>query len=171
MRLAAPAGTVSVVLTNLVDWRRLPRAAILALSWRRWAVETHDRDETTLQHSAQVHRHTPHGIRQELCAILIGCVIARTLPALAGPSESIATAQSRVQPQRKNALMSFARDAALLTPAPPDKALVLWQELLNAMRQVTYYKPKSQRPSRPRVNKQPANQWPSDRQRKLKEVA
>jgi Transposase DDE domain len=171
IRLEAPAGTVSVLLTNLVDLRRFPRAAIIALYWRRWAVETHYRDEKTLQHIEQLHRHTPHGIRQELFALLSGCVIARTLTALSVPSEAIATAQSLVQPQLKNALMSFAREAALLTPAHPEKALVILQELLNAIRQVKYYKPKSQRPSRPRVNKQPANKWQSDRQRKLKEAA
>lgn len=171
IRLEAPAGTVSVLLTNLVDLRRFPRAAIIALYWRRWAVETHYRDEKTLQHIEQFHSHTPHGIRQELFAILIGCVIARTLTALAVPSESIETAQSTVQPQLKNALMSFAREAALLTPAHPEKALVILQELLNAIRQIKYYKPKSQRPSRPRVSKQPANKWQSDRQRKLKEAA
>ena len=76
-------------------------------------METHYRDEKTLQHIEQFHSHTPDGIRQELFAILIGCVIARTLTALAVPSESIETAQSYVRPQLKNALMSFARDAAL----------------------------------------------------------
>jgi hypothetical protein len=35
MRLEAPAGTVSVWLTTLVDVRRLPRAALIALYWRR----------------------------------------------------------------------------------------------------------------------------------------
>jgi hypothetical protein len=89
MRLAAPAGTVSVLLTNLVDLRRFPRAAIIALYWRRWAGDTHDRDEKTLQHSDQFHSHTPHGIRQELFAILIGCVLARTLTALSVPSEAV----------------------------------------------------------------------------------
>src|SRR5262245_7178952 len=171
IRLEAPDGTVSVLLTNLVDLRRFPRAAIIALYWRRWAVETHYRDEKTLQHIEQFHSHTPHGIRQELFAILIGCVIARTLTALSVPSESIETAQSTVRPQLKNALMSFAREAALLTPAHPEKAIVILQELLNAIRQVKYYQPKSQRPSRPRVNKQPANKWQADRQRKLKEAA
>ena len=112
-----PDGTVSILLTNLLDTRRFPRPAIIALYWRRWALETHYRDEKTLQHIEQFHSHTPDGIRQELFAILVGCVIARTLTALAVPSESIETAQSIVQPQLKNALMSFAREAALLTPA------------------------------------------------------
>jgi len=171
MRLEAPDGTVSVLLTNLLDTRRFPRTTIIALYWRRWAVETHYRDEKTLQHIEQFHSHTPHGIRQELFAILIGCVIARTLTALSVPSESLETAQSLVQPQLKNALMSFARDAALLTPVHPEKALVILQELLNAIRQVKYYKPKHQRPSRPRVNKQPVNKWQSDRQKKLEKAA
>ena len=170
-RLAAPAGTVSVLLTNLVDPRRFPRTAIIALYWQRWAVETHYRDEKTLQHIEQFQSRTPDGIRQALFAILIGCGIARTLTALAVPSASIETAQSRGRPQLKNALMSFARDAALLTPAHPAQALVILQELLHTIRQVKDYKPKAPRPSRPRVNKQPAHTWQSDRQRKLKEAA
>jgi Transposase DDE domain len=170
-RLVAPDGTISVLLTNLVDPRRFPRTAILALYWRRWAVETHYRDEKTLQHIEQFHSRTPDGIRQELFAILIGCVIARTLTALAVPSEAIETTQSLVRPQLKNALMSFARDAALLIPAHPAQAFVILQDLLHAIRQVKDYKPKAPRPSRPRVNKQPTNKWQSDRQRKLKDVA
>jgi len=97
--------------------------------------------------------------------------MARTLTALTVPSASIETAQSRVRPQLKNALMSFARDAALLRPAHPAQALVILHELLHAIRQVKDYKPKVPRPSRPRVNKQPANKWQSDRQRKLTEAA
>jgi hypothetical protein len=171
IRLVAPDGTVAVLLTNLVAPRRFPRTAIIALYWRRWAVETHYRDEKTLQHIEPCHSRTPHGIRQELFAILIGYVIARTLTALAVPSESLDTAQSLVRPQLKNALLSFARDAALLIPAHPAQALVIVQELLQAIRQVKYYKPKSQRPSRPRVNKHPANKWQSDRQKKFNNAA
>lgn len=171
IRLVAPDGTVSVLLTNLVDTRRFPRTAILALSWRRWAVETHYRDEKTLQHIELFHSRTPDGVRQELFAILIGCVIARTLTALAVPSESLETAQSLVRPQLKNALMSFARDAALLIPAHPGHALVILQELLHAIRQSKYYKPKAPRSSRPRVNKHPANKWQVDRQKKLNHAA
>jgi len=171
IRLVSPDGTVSVLLTNLVDPRRFPRTAIIALYWRRWAVETHYRDEKTLQQIEQFHSRTPDGIRQELFAILLGGVIARTLTALAVPSESLETAQSHVRPQLKNALMSFARDAALLIPAHPAQALVILQELLHAIRQVKDYKPKAPRPSRPRVNKQPTNKWQSNRQRKLQEAA
>jgi hypothetical protein len=171
IRLAGPDGTVSVLLTNLGDSRRFPRPALIALYWRRWAVETHYRDEKSLQHIAHFHSRTPEGIRQERWAILIGCVIARTLTALAVPSESIETAQSLVRPQLKNALMRFAHEAALLIPAHPGRALVVFQELLQAIRQVKYYKPKAPRPTRPRVNKHPANKWQADRQKKLHNAA
>lgn len=171
IRLVAPDGTVSVLLTNLMDSRRFPRTALIALYWRRWAVETPYRDEKTLQHIEHFHSRTPDGIRQELFAILIGCVIARTFTALSVPSEAIETAQSLVQPQLKNALRRFAHDAALLTPANPAQALVILQELLEAIRQIKYYKPKVPRPTRPRVNKQPANKWQADRPRKLTKVA
>src|SRR5262249_23864046 len=117
------------------------------------------------------HSRTPDGIRQELCAILIGCVLARTRTALAVPSASIATAQSLVRPQLKNALVCFARDAALLMPTHPGHALVILQELLQAIRQVKYYKPKAPRPPRPRVNQHPANKWQADRQKKLNNAA
>ena len=98
-------------------------------------------------------------------------MIARTLTALAVPSEAIETAQSLVRPQLKNALMRFALDAALLMPAHPAHALVILQELLEAIRQVKYYKPKAPRPSRPRVNKHPPNKWQADRQQKLHKAA
>ncbi len=171
IRLVAPDGTVSVLLTNLIDPRRFPRTAIITLHGRRWAVETHYRDEKTLQHIDQFHSRTPDGIRQELFAILIGCVIARTLTALAVPSEAIETTQSLVRPQLKNALMSFARDAALLIPAHPTQALMVLQELLHAIRQVKDYKPKAPRSACPRVNKHPANKWQADRQKKFNRAA
>ena len=124
-----------------------------------------------LQHSEQFPSRTPDGIRQERFAILSGCVMARTLTALAVPSASIETVQSLVCPQLKNALRRFAHDAALLIPASPAHALVIFQELLHAIRQVKYDKPKTPRPSRPRVNKQPANKWQCDRQKKLNHAA
>ncbi|MGE3542025.1 MAG: hypothetical protein AB7N91_31995 [Candidatus Tectimicrobiota bacterium] len=72
-----------------------------------------------LVHIEQFHSRTPNGIQQELFAILIRCVIARTLTALAVPSEAQETARCLVQPQLKNALMSFAREAACLAPVSP----------------------------------------------------
>jgi hypothetical protein len=93
--------------------------------------------------------------------------MARTLTALTVPSEYLATAQSLVRPQLKSALMCFARDAALLMPAHPGHALVILQELLQAIRQIKDYKPEAPRPPRPCVNKHPANKWQADRQKNL----
>jgi hypothetical protein len=167
IRLEEPEGHVSVVLTNLFDSRVFPLQDLVALYWRRWTVENHYRDEKTLQHIEHFHSRTPNGIRQELFAILISCVIARTLTALAVPSEAQETTRCLVQPQLKNALMSFAREAACLAPVSPAQALGIFQELLQAIRQVKYYKPKKPRPACPRVNKHPPNKWQADRQKKL----
>src|SRR5262249_32653108 len=38
IRFGAPDGPIAVLLTTLLDPRRFPRTAIIALSWRRWAV-------------------------------------------------------------------------------------------------------------------------------------
>jgi Transposase DDE domain len=167
IRLEDPEGHVSVLLTNLLDIRVFPLQDLVALYWHRWAVENHYRDEKILQHIEQFHSRTPNGIRQELFAILISCVIARTLTALSVPSEAHETARCLVHPQLKNALMSVAREAACLAPVSPAQALRIFQELLQAIRQVKYYKPKKPRPSCPRVNKQPPNKWQAERQKKL----
>jgi len=171
MRLEDPQGNVSVLLTNLLDTRVFPLQDLVTLYWRRWAVENHYRDEKTLQHIEHFHSRPPNGIRQELFAILISCVIARTLTALSVPSEAHETAQCLVHPQLKNALRSFAREAAFLAPVSPAQALRIFQELLQAIRQVKYYKPTKPRPSCPRVNKQPPNKWQADRQKKLHTIA
>jgi hypothetical protein len=171
IRLEDPEGHVSVLLTNLLGPHAFPVQDIVALYWRRWGVETHYRDEKTLQHIEHFHSRTPNGIRQELCAILISCVVARMLTALSVPSEVHATAQCIVYPQLKNALMSFAREAAVLAPLSPSQALHIFHELLQAIRQVKYSQPKKPRPSCPRVNKQPPNKWQADRQKKLRKIA
>jgi hypothetical protein len=167
LRLEDPERHVSVLLTNLLDPRVFPWQDLVTLYWRRWGVETHYRDEKTLQHIEQFHSRTPNGIRQELFAILISCVIARTLTALSVPAEAQETARCLVHPQLKNALRSFAREAAVFAPLSPAQALHIFHELLQAIRQVKYYKPKIPRPSCPRVNKQPPNKWQAERQKKL----
>jgi len=173
IRLEHPDGTVSVLLTNLFDPVQFPCSALISLYYRRWAIENHYRDEKTLQHIETFHARTPNGIRQELFAILIVCVIARLLTALSVSSESVETENCVVQPQIKNAIMAVAREAALLLPDDPEQAFVLFQELLDAIRKVKYYKPKKTRPPAPRINKRPVNKWKTHRkkQEQLRDVA
>ena len=159
VRLESPDGEGSVLLTNLFDTDYFPAADIVALYFRRWAVETHYRDEKTSLDIETFHSETENGIRQELFAVLIVAVIARLLSALMTDPD----APTATEPQFKHAVMSVAQEAFLLTPHRPELALALLQELLQEIARVRYYRPHKQRPAPPRISKQPINTWQMDR--------
>ena len=108
IRLDHPDGTVSVLLSNLHGGKKYPCYAVIDLYYRRWAVENHYRDEKVSFEMEHFHSKTPEGIRQELFAILIVCVMARTMTALAVDSESIETTRCKKHPQLKNATKAVA---------------------------------------------------------------
>jgi hypothetical protein len=155
IRLSHPDGTVSVLITNLLNRRRYPREAIIALYFRRWAVEDYYRDEKVTLHLETFHARTPDGIRQELFAAMIMTVITRTLMMLAA-HQLLADDQ---QCQFKNALLTLSAEAPLLGPDHPDQALIIFHELLQEIARVKYYPPKTPRPTQPRINKHPLNKW------------
>ena len=64
--------------------------------------------------------------------------------------------------------MKLSSDAALLVPDDPQKAVVIFKELLAEISRVKYYRSKKPRPSQPRVNKGPVNKW---NQSKIKKSA
>jgi hypothetical protein len=64
-------------LTHLPDDDRF--AAVIALDFRRGAVEVHDRDDKTSWEIETFHSRTENGLRQELFAILVRAVISRML--------------------------------------------------------------------------------------------
>ncbi len=163
IRMDSPSGDVSVLLTNLPDDERFRAQAIIDLSWRRWAVEVHSRDEKTSLEIETFHSHTENGIRQELFAILIMAVIARTMMVLMTDPEH----PSGAHPQFKHAIMTLASEAAVLTPTCPDVALGIFQELLREIERVRYYPPKVPRPAAPRVSKQPMNPWRSEKSQRM----
>ena len=163
VRMVSPDGEVSVLLTNLQDATRFPAAAITALYFRRWAVETHYRDEKTSLDIQTFHSQTENGIRQEVFAILIMAVIARLLMAFMTDPDHPAAAE----PQFKHAMITLAEEAFVLTPRCPDLALVIFSELLHEIARVRYYRPKTPRPSQPRVCKQPVNKWQINKSKRL----
>lgn len=163
IRLVSPDGTVSVLLTNLMADAGFSADALIALYFRRWAVETHYRDEKTSMEIETFHSQTENGIRQELFAILIMAVITRLLMRLTTDPEQ----PSRAEPQFKHALISLAQEAAVLTPKDPVVALSIFRELLDEMARVLYYRPKAPRPSQPRVCKRPLNKWQVDRAKRM----
>jgi hypothetical protein len=163
IRLPSPDGTLSVLLTNLLDAQRFTAAAIIALYFRRWAVETQYRDEKTSLDSETFHSHTENGIRQELFAILLVAVIARLLMVLMTDRDH----PSGVEPQLKHAMITVATEAAVLTPHCPILALAIFTELLNEIARVRYYPPKTSRPSQPRVSRQPISKWQISKTKRL----
>jgi len=163
VRMVSPDGEVSVLLTNLQDQTCFPAAAITALYFRRWAVETHYRDEKTSLDIETFQSLTENGIRQELFAILIMAVIARLLTALMTDPDHPAAAE----PQFKHAMITLAEEAFVLTPRCPELALVIFSELLHEIARVRYYRPKTPRPPQPRVCKKPVNKWQLEKSKRL----
>ena len=163
LRLTSPEGELSVLLTNLQDPVRFPAPAIIDLYFRRWAVEVHYRDEKTSLDIETFHSQTENGLRQELFAILIMAVIARTVMVLITDPDHPAGAE----PQFKHAMITLASEAALLTPQCPEMALCIFDELLREIARVRYYRPKTPRPSPPRVSKKPVNKWQLDKTKRL----
>jgi hypothetical protein len=150
-----PDGTVSVLITNLLNRRIYPRQDIITLYFRRWNVEDYYRDEKLTLKIEQFHSQSANGIRQELFAAMIMTVIARTLMRLAAKE----CLDEHQKCQFKHAILSLSEEAALLVPENPENALGIFQELLQEIARVKYYPPHTPRPSQPRINKHPMNKW------------
>jgi Transposase DDE domain len=163
IRLRSPDGTLSVLLTSLLDEIRFPAEALVALYFRRWAVETQYRDEKTSLDIETFHSQTENGSRQELFAILLVAVIARMLMALMTDRHH----PSSAEPQLKHAIITVATEAAVLTPHCPALALVIFAELLNEIARVRYYPPKTTRTPQPRVSRQPISKWQISKAKRL----
>jgi len=155
IKLRSPDGTLSVLLTNLLDKNEFPKHEIIALYFRRWEIENYYRDEKIVLEIEKFHSRTCNGIRQEFFAATIMSVISRTLMML---SSHVFHPQA-VEPQFKNSIMALASEAAVLVPADPEKAVNIFNEVLTEISRVKYYRSKLPRPSQLRVCKKPLNKW------------
>ena len=162
IRLESPDGTISVLLTNLLNKNAFSKAQIVDLYFRRWAIEGHYRNEKAVLGIEQFHGKTSNSIRQELFAVLIMTVIARTLMVLASKNLNAGAGEC----QFKNAIMVMASEAAVLVPDNPEKAAIIFSEVLDQIALVRYYRPKTPRRSRPGVTKRGHNKWCTGRQGK-----
>ena len=162
IRLESPDGTISVLLTNLLNKSTFSKEQIIELYFRRWAIEGHYRNEKVVLGIEQFHGKTGNSIRQELFAVLIMTVIARTLMVLASKSLNSDAGEC----QFKNAIMVLACEAAVLVPDNPEKAVTIFSEILDRIAEVKYYRPKKPRPTQPRVTKQAHNKWCAKRSEK-----
>lgn len=163
IKLVSPDGTVSVLLTNLMNLEAFSRDDITKLYFRRWEVETHYRNEKIVLDIEKFHGKSPNSIRQELFAIMIVSVISRILMEFAEQSHQY----EKGFPQFKNAVMIIAYDAAALSPDDPVLAVNIFKELLDEIARVRYYPSPNKRPSQPRFTKRKINRWSVARQRKM----
>ena len=155
IRLESPDGTISVLLTNLLNKSIFFKEQIIELYFRRWAIEGHYRNEKVVLGIEEFHGKTGNSIRQELFAALIMTVIARTLMVLASKRLNSDVGEC----QFKNAVMVLAAEAAVLVPDNPEKAATIFTEILDRIAAVKYYRPKTPKPSQPRVTKRVHNKW------------
>lgn len=154
IRMVSPDGVVSALLTDMSDINAIEARELIELYRQRWAVETQYRDEKQEMEIERFHGRTPNSVMQELYAIAIVTVIARLLSALADETADVAGTC-----QLKNACVTLAHGAALLTVCDPRMAALLLEDLLDLIARVRYYAPRRMRPNQPRVNKSPPNKW------------
>lgn len=167
IRMDSPAGESSVLLTNLMDRRRHSRAEITKLYFRRWEVETYYRDEKVVLGIETLHSKSVNGIMQELFAITLMSLIARTLASLYDTPTT--GKKTTAQPQFKHAIITLAENAAVLTAANPRHAYQVFTEIVAELKRVQYYRPNRPRPSQPRLSKTPQNKWRDSKKRKMGE--
>jgi hypothetical protein len=163
IKLRHSDGTISVLLTNLFDRNKFTKDQITDLYFRRWEIESYYRDEKVILEVTKFHSKTANGIRQELLAMMIMSVISRTLMALS--SSRFETKSEEYQ--FKNAMMTLASDAAVLTPENPEKAIEIFTYIIRQIVHVKYYRPKKPRKPQPRVTKKAINKWCVGRRKKL----
>jgi len=163
VRLDSPDGTVSVLLTNLYDRKQFASHEIVELYFRRWEVESYYRDEKVCLEIERFHSKTCNSVRQELFAVMIMAVISRTLMQLSQQTYLDDTREI----QFKNTIMTLASEAAVLSPQDPEKAVKIFDEILEEISRVIYYRPKKTRPPQPRVTKRGVNKWAFAKSRKL----
>ena len=163
VRLESPEGTLSVLITNLLNNDLYTSKSVIDLYFRRWRIEEQYRDEKTHLDIETFHSQSVNGIKQELFAVIVMCVISRVMIMLVTENNP-----ARLHtPQFKNATISLAMDAALLTAENPEVALQVFQELLVEISRVKYYKPKEPRKSYPRVSRKPKNKWLQDKAKRI----
>jgi len=172
VRVILPNGKTAVYLTDLLDSATFSREEIASLYRRRWEVETHYRDEKVHLDIGTFHTRGVNGIHQELFAVVIMAVIARTLmalstelasdeeePATVAPASSTQSRRIKPEPQFKHAIMALGQDVAMLVADDPLRALEQFTDLLTQIGKVKYCRPKNLRPSQPRVTKRKINKW------------
>lgn len=155
IRIVTLNGSVSVLLTNMVDDVSYSTEEIKKLYLKRERIENYYRDEKTYLEIEKFHSKSPNGIRQELYAILIVSVIARILMMHCQKTVKDKT----ITPRFKHAVMVLAQHMALMSAKDPERGYELFTELLHSIERVKTYPHRKKRQNQPRICKKPPNKW------------
>lgn len=155
IRIVTLNGSVSVLLTNMVDDESYSTQEIKKLYLKRERIENYYRDEKTYLEIEKFHSKSPNGIRQELYAILVVSVIARILMMHCQKKVKDKT----ITPRFKHAVMVLAQHMALMSAKDPQRGYELFTELLHSIERVKTYPHRKKRPNQPRICKKPPNKW------------
>lgn len=69
--------------------------------------------------------------------------------------------------QFKNAIMTLASEAAVLTSSNPEKTVAILKEIIKELTRVKYYRPKVARPSQPKATKKNVDKWAYSKTKKV----
>ncbi|WP_297330608.1 IS4 family transposase [Pseudoalteromonas sp.] len=147
-------GSINVFITNLTDSNQFTYNKVIKLYDKRWGIEVQYRRDKSYLNIQKFHTKSINGIKQELFAAAIMTIIARILVVFAAKEK-----KTTYEPQLKFAQNTLARDAAFLTAIDPILAARAFNDILNTITKVLYYKPKTPKPSQPRISKWPRNKW------------
>lgn len=160
-------GTLSVLLTNLLNNKEYTLSEIIELYSHRWGIENFYRDEKSIHRIEIYHSKTINGILQELYAILILSVITRTLMSIA---EKFFCSEGQ-EIQFKNAMITVASEAAVFASNNPIIAAEIFYEILEGISKVKYYRSKEKRASQERISKGNKGKWEKKREKTIKKVS
>jgi len=165
IKMVSPSdGTVSVLITNLYNESKYSYQDITDLYFKRWEVEVYYRDEKTVLNATKFHTRTVNGVLQEMYAIPVMSLIARTLMHLSLEKNL----ENKQMPQFKNSIIALSSELGLFVSNEIERAISIFKELLQEMLRVPYPKTAKKRPSTRRVNKSPNNKWKDNKRQKSK---
>ena len=167
IRCTNSQGEISVLFTNIMDMKKIPKQEIIDLYHKRWEVESYYRDEKIYVDIVKFHATKPNEIRQELFAAVVMSVLTRVLIMVSNESMD----NDRIRPRFKNAILALSNEAAILLPHNPGKAFSIFLELIEEVKRVKHYGHKKKRKSQPRVCKQAINRWSRNRISKILECS
>jgi hypothetical protein len=154
IRYKAKDGTLSALLTDLIDTKKYSAQEIIDLYRKRWGIETYYRNSKTILEIERFHSRTKNGILQEFFALATMMVLTQVFTNASKALKS--TPKCNVRPQDKHAIKMLGQKIGVLVCEDPLNTYILLLELIS---RVKFYQSINQRKTQPRVSKTAPNKW------------